>query len=1152
MTVTARKYNPGFLSDDELVASFCVRTGEFASMVEVLRECTGKANTHHIVIGPRGSGKTSLLLRIAAEIRRDADLSSRFFPIVFAEESYEVSTAGEFWLECLSRLADQAPRREDGPDLHRTFEELRQIQDDRTLGDRCLGVLQDFSDRERKRLVLLVENLNMMFRDIADDDAGWRLRQTLQNDPRFLLLASATSRFDEIDKPDRAFYDLFRVLTLRPLDTDGCATLWQTVSGRHGPEKTIRALQILTGGSPRLLTIVARFGGKLSFRELMVDLLDLVDDHTEYFKSHLDALPQQERRVYLALADFWKPATAREIADRARLDTSKCSAQLARLTEKGAVVVTAGSPRRKHYYLAERLYNIYYLMRRARGLDPLIGALIRFMESYYSPAELKEFGARMVREAPGFDAPTWLDHLKALARLVELPSMRVHREELLSLVSMTEDLHLNRMFELTDRGNFVEAKDAWNRFVGLSGRYDASAVLEDMLAALFNKHTIVEGSHQPEELLTFWADLVQRLENYSAPLCLDAVAQALEKKAVVLAQLDRPKEALVVWDEIVRRFGVSNRPTQRNAVVRALVRKAFLLEELSQPEEVLAIWDEVVRRSSTSDAPESQEAVARALHIKGNVLAGRERWEEALGIWGEVVQRFATSEVPEILHQIVSAIVHKGFLLTRLNRPEEALAAWDDIVERFGTSDVPDILRHVATALVSKGNVLGDMDKLEEALKAWDELMQSFGKSDQPGILEKVGVALLNRGVVLNKLHRQEEAFAAWDEVVRRFGTSDTTDLLETVSNSLIQKGFVLYDLNRPEEALAAWDEVVRRFGTSDVPDVLRHVATALVSKGNMLGDMDKLEEALKAWDELVQSFGKSDQPEILEKVGVALLNRGVVLNKLRRQEEAFAAWDEVVRRFGTSDATDQLEAVSNSLIQKGTVLYELNQPEEALAAWDEVVRRFGTSDATNLLESVSNALVQKGIVLYELNRRDEALAVCGDVVRRFATSDTEEFLLAVAAALLLRAEIERECGQFEAAIETVNQVLQERGGVSREVQWRGHLIRARANLEDGNDTACARDVEFVLNLLPEFIPLPKEALDFLSELAVDFGPAQMRDLIRQSPAAALLLPLTTALERELGMEPRVAREIEEVAEDIRRDMENRRMQKGIRQSPLG
>ena len=46
-----------------------------------------------------------------------------------------------------------------------------------------------------------------------------------------------------------------------------------------------------------------------------------------------------------------------------------------------------------------------------------------------------------------------------------------------------------------------------------------------------------------------------------------------------------------------------------------------------------------------------------------------------------------------------------------------------------------------------------------------------------------------------------------------------------------------------------------------------------------------------------------------------------------------------------------------------------------------------------------------------------------------------------------------------------------------------------------------------------------------------------MSACIRTSPSASLLLPLTTALERDLGLEPRVAREVEEIALDIRRDL---------------
>ena len=632
MTAPTRKFNPGFLNNEELVASYCVRTTEFELLVEVLRECTGSSNPHQIVIGPRGSGKTSLLLRVAAEVGRDTALVSRFFPIVFAEESYEVATAGEFWLECLTNLAIQATRREDAPDLHRTVDELRAIRDDRALADRCLGALLDFADREDKRLLLLVENLNMLFRDMADPDAGWRLRKILQTEPRFIMFASATSRFDEIDNPDHALYDLFRVRTLRPLDRNQCAVLWESVSGRRPALETVRSLEILTGGSPRLISIVARFGTGLSFRNLMADLFDLVDDHTDYFKSHIESLPAQERRVYLALATLWKPATTREIADHTRLETSTCSAQLARLGERGVVQVAGGSARRKQYYLTERLYNIYYLLRRRRGPDRLVEALIHFMESYYSPPELKDISARMVHDADNLGAEMRSLHRIALASLMELPSLVEYRDQLLAMMPAG--------------------------VVAVSGRDSAPAnVTQATAAGMRTEDTRAKRSHG------------------STSESAERAARELFKATAASNVRTRAEDTVAAYDEIIRRFGASEIPAVLAWVAKALVNKGVALGALNRPQDALEACDEVVRRFGENKTPALLESVAAALVNRGIPLATLNRLQDVLEACDEVVRRFGENKTPALLAWVAKALVNREVALGALNRPQDALEA---------------------------------------------------------------------------------------------------------------------------------------------------------------------------------------------------------------------------------------------------------------------------------------------------------------------------------------------------------------------------------------------------------------------------------------------------------------------------------------------
>ena len=695
MAASIRKYNPGLLTDDELVASFCVRTTEFEMLVENLRECTGASNPHQIVIGPRGSGKTSLLLRVAAEARRDEALAARCFPVVFAEESYEVSTAGEFWLECLTHLAAQAaPYREDEPDLDRTVGELRAVRDDRDLGDRCLGALLDFADRRGQRLLLLVENLNMLFRDMADRDAGWRLRKVLQTEPRIILFASATSRFAEIDNPDRALYDLFRVRTLRPLDTDQCAVLWEAVAGRPAAPGTVRSLEILTGGSPRLIAIVARFGAGRSFRELMADLLDLVDDHTEYFKSHLESLPAQERRVYLALAALWKPAAAREVAEHARLDPSQCSAQLARLGERGAVQVAGGSARRKRYYLTERLYNIYYLLRRRRGPDPLVEALVLFMEAYYSPRELMDIGTRMVGEIARLAPETQALHQTALAQLMESSALTGYRDELMAM--MPAEL---RPVAPTAR----PAKELFEK-----------------------KITMCDSERPHEDTLAACEEMMLRFGKSKDPAIQEWVAKTLVNKGFLHNYLWRPDDAVTACDEVVHRFGTSEIPAIQEMVAKALVNKG-IFGTLQRPDDAVAACDEVVRRFGTSEAPVVQEAVARALVNKAAALRALQRPDDAVAACDEVVRRFGTNETPALQEMVANALVDKGLALGTLQRPDDAVAAYNEAVRRFETSRAPGLVAVVAGALRNRGYLELAGRQFKAAIQTVDQLLERCG-----------------------------------------------------------------------------------------------------------------------------------------------------------------------------------------------------------------------------------------------------------------------------------------------------------------------------------------------------------------------------------------------------------------------------------------
>lgn len=368
-------------SDDEVCERFVVRQPELDELLAHLRE--DDPPRHALVVGPRGMGKSLLLRRVAIAVARDADLAARWLPVVMAEELYEVTSIGELWLAALARLAFA----EQDPDLSSQHRALLAEPDPARLETLALQRLLSAARTRGLRVLFLAENLDMLLGEQVPSDQGWNLRQALQTEHELLLMASAVTTFAQVEEAGEALYGFFHRIELRPLDLPEVRVLWNKITGIDLAGDRALSVRVLSGGNPRLITVLGRFSLDTEVHGLRKNLELLIDEFTPIFKANVEMLPPVERKVFVTLADIWAPATAAEVGERARLGTSKVSALLGRLVRRGDVVVIEEERGPRRYELTERLYNLYHLLRRPGG-DGRVRALVDILVRLYEPAHL--------------------------------------------------------------------------------------------------------------------------------------------------------------------------------------------------------------------------------------------------------------------------------------------------------------------------------------------------------------------------------------------------------------------------------------------------------------------------------------------------------------------------------------------------------------------------------------------------------------------------------------------------------------------------------------------------------------------------------------------------------------------------------------------
>ena len=784
-----RLYNPAQLTPEELKASFVAREDTLAEMLRLIGEQRpGHPCQHMMLIGPRGMGKTTLGLRLLHEILETPALVAAWQPVAFHEESYGISNLADFWLTALNHLSRATA---DARWADRAVALARDERDDRRLAAYALAALMDYCQTSGKRLILFVENIDIVFKQLGDERQIHELRATLIERPEILLIGSANTVFEAIHSHGEPLYEFFRLFILKGLgpedtrrilarlvDAEGKPELMETLDRERGRLETIRRM---TDGNPRSVVLMCRILIESPLGSAFEDLERLIDEQTPYFKARIEELPVQARKVFHCLAEGWRPMQAKEVADAAKLSSSHASAQLKQLMERGyAREVRLPSAKRTLYEVGDRFYNIYYVLRFSRTGRDRLERLIAFLHDLFGP-----IGMRTMYSAA-------LEGLRIRGSHAEEPS------SLLGILAgyVAKDKHFT-------------GRDDWRRRALASAR--------DMLGP---KAPVI-------------AEIRESFAAYDPPTS-DRLTELLSRSSA-LADTGRFQEA-----ETLCRAAIEERPND----AWAWTHLGLILVEAGRHQDGIAAFDRVLPDLVPDDKSASRLLAGALLLGKTEALFLLKRYAELVAVVKWFEENVVPDDSEDLLHLAAHAYDLSSRAFAKLDKDEEALAAWERVAEYVQTDGPLELRQMAAKSLCAKGLALYELDRHEEATVAWERVAEYVHVEDALDLRETAVAALCATSLTLNKLEDPDEPSRACERAKDYVRLDDPSHLRYRAATALLVRYQVLLNLQRYDESNA-----VRRLASDyvrpdDPRDVREPIAALLATGASMLNASGRYAEA--------------------------------------------------------------------------------------------------------------------------------------------------------------------------------------------------------------------------------------------------------------------------------------------------------------------
>ena len=743
--IRRRLYNPAQLTTEELRSSFVARRETLSEMLRLIGEqASDRPCQHMLLVGPRGMGKTTLGLRFLLAVEETPTLARDWQPVAFHEESYEIGDLADFWSAALRHLT-RATGDEQWAD--RADALAQDEPDNERQAAYALASLLDFCEANGKRLILFVENLDIVFGQLRDEREIHALRASLIEHPEILLVGSANAVFNDIRSRGEPFYEFFRLFMLDGVGREECLQIFEALAEGDGsvdipgaPSRErgrLETIRRLTGGNPRLLALTCRMLIESPVGAPLEDLERLIDEQTPYFKARIEALPVQARKVFHCLAEGWRPMLARELSVAAKLSSSHASAQLRQLVDKGyAREVHLRQEKRTRYEVADRFYNIYYLLRFSRAGRDRLARLVAFLHDLFGPRGMRSMYPKVLetlreRVFPQKEMSDWLGVLTAyVAGDQEFSGRESWYRTASNLVveriganapvlgeindafaernwSRAASPSTRRGIQLVEAGNFAEAETAF--------RMAAAETPDDPAVWTTLGYTLSEQGQLEEAIATFQEAL--ELIRVDGPIAQRVAGfGALIGASTTLLKRDQTEDAVVTGKRSFDYIRLDDAPDHRYMaaeMIRTLGNELY--ERAGQREEAVTFWSHASEYAGRDDPQQLRDTAAKALSTKGFALRNLERSEEALSAWRNVRTHIRETDPTEIRQLALLAIGFEGDTLIELEQPDDSIDVLRECSKYVRTDDPFETRRKVARMMATAGRLLNLSDRFDES-----------------------------------------------------------------------------------------------------------------------------------------------------------------------------------------------------------------------------------------------------------------------------------------------------------------------------------------------------------------------------------------------------------------------------------------------------